>query len=60
MKVFLKISKNSQENMCSFIRKETLAQVRSCEFRKICKNTFLTEHLWTTASAHSLELILGA
>ena len=28
----------------------TLAQVFSCEFCKISKNTFLTEHLWTTAS----------
>ena len=34
----------------NFIKKETLAQVFSCEFRKIFKNTFFTEHLWTTAS----------
>ena len=27
-----------------------LAQVFSCEFCKISKNTFFTEHLWTTAS----------
>ena len=30
--------------------KETLAQVFSCEFCKIFKNTFFTEHLRTTAS----------
>ena len=30
--------------------KETLAQMFHCEFREISKNTFLTEHLWTTAS----------
>ena len=30
--------------------KETLAQVFSCEFCKISKNTFFTEHLWMTAS----------
>ena len=29
---------------------ETLAQVFSCEFYKISKNTFFTEHLRTTAS----------
>ena len=29
---------------------KTLAQVFSCEFCKISKNTFLTEHFWATAS----------
>ena len=29
---------------------ETLAQVFSCEFYEISKNTFFTEHLWATAS----------
>ena len=29
---------------------ETLAVVFSCEFCEISKNTFFTEHLWTTAS----------
>ena len=28
---------------------ETLAQVFSCEFCEIFKNTFSTEHLWATA-----------
>ena len=32
-----------------FIKKETLAQVFSCEFCEISKNTFFTEHVWTTA-----------
>ena len=31
-----------------FIKKETLAQVFSYEFCEISKNTFFTEHLWTT------------
>ena len=53
-KVFLEISQNSQENTCArvsflrklqteacnFIKRETLAQVFSCEFYKISKNTF--------------------
>ena len=54
-KVFLEISQNSQENTCGrvsfliklffnkaffFIKKKTLAQVFSCEFCKISKNTF--------------------
>ena len=52
-KVFLKISQNSQENTrarvsfliklqaeaCNLIKKETLAQVFSCEFCEIFKNT---------------------
>ena len=61
-KVFLEISLNSHENSCdrvsfliklqayNFIKKETLAQVFSCEFSKISKNTFFTEHLLETGS----------
>ena len=30
---------------CNFIKKETLAQVFSCEYCEISKNTFLAEHL---------------
>ena len=45
----LEISENS-ELTYKFIKKETLAQVFSCEFCEISKNTFFTEHLWTTAS----------
>ena len=62
-KVFLEISQNSQEKhlcqrlffnkvagqVCNFIKKESLAQVFSCEFCKISKNTFYTEHFRTTA-----------
>ena len=53
-KLFLEISQNSQENTCArfsflikfqagacnFIKIETLAQVFSCEFCEISKNTF--------------------
>ena len=46
-KVFLEISQYSQENTCarvSFLiklqKKETVAQVFSCEFCKISKNAF--------------------
>ena len=38
---------------CNFIKKETLAQVFSCEFREIFKNIFFTEHLWVTTSGIS-------
>ena len=48
--MFLEISRNSQE-------KETQAQVFSCEFREISKNTFFTEHLWATASISASKLI---
>ena len=34
----------------NFIKKESLAQVFSCEFCEISKNTFFTEYLQTTAS----------
>ena len=48
-KVFLEISQNSQENTCArvsfLIKLQTLAQVFSCEFCEISKNTFFTEHL---------------
>ena len=56
-KVFLKILQNSQENTgdtCNFIKKETLAQVFSCEFCEIFKNTLFTGHPWTTASGDKL------
>ena len=47
--MFLKISQNPQENICArvyfstkslFFKKETLAQMFSCECVKISKNTF--------------------
>ena len=42
-------------------KKESLAQVFSCEFPEIFKSTFFTKHLWATASGTSktkyLELI---
>ena len=43
-KVFLEISQNSLENKpkaCHFSKKETLAQMFSCEFCEIFKNTLL-------------------
>ena len=54
VQVFLEISQNSQENTCArvsflikllawpgtLLKKETLAQVLSCEFSEISKNTF--------------------
>ena len=64
-KVFFEISQNSQENTCArvscwirlqalglqLIKEEALAQVFSCEFCDISKNTLFTEHLWATASS---------
>ena len=41
---------------CNFILKETLAQVFSCEFCEIPKNTFFTEHLWATASEYCSKI----
>ena len=56
-KMFLKISKNSQENNCarvSFLIKDIEKEAgtgASYEFWEISKNTFFTEYLLTTASA---------
>ena len=41
---------------CSFLKKETLAQAFFCEFCEICKKTFFTEHLWTTASVNCTDV----
>ena len=43
--------------LATLLKKETLAQVFSCEFGDIFKNTFFTEHLWTIASAKNLKII---
>ena len=45
------------EEACNFVKKETLAQVFSYEFCEISKNTFPTEHLWTTASVITMYLV---
>ena len=66
-KVFLEISQNSKEKTCarvSFLirlqaetifKKETLAQVFSCEFYKIYKNTFSYKTLPVAVSEMSLD-----
>ena len=69
-KVFLRILQNPLENTCArvsfliklradacnLIKKETLAQLFSCEFCKISKNTFYTEHLRATGSERALHI----
>ena len=65
-KVFLKILQNLQENnrtRVTFLiklqaKKETLAQVFSCEFCNIFKNTFFTEHLRTAASVTTILVVV--
>ena len=44
----------------NFIKIDTLAQVFHCEFYEISKNTFLTEHVWTTSSNNSKNNIFNA
>ena len=41
----MKISQNSQAQACNFTKKETLAQVFSCEFCEIFKNKCFIENL---------------
>ena len=43
---------------CNFVKRETLAQVFSCEICEICKNIFFTEQLWTTASEFVTEMLI--
>ena len=61
--VFFEILSNLQQDTCArvsfliklqasaynFIKTESLAQVFSCEFCEISKNSFFTEHLWVAA-----------
>ena len=56
--VFKEISQNSQENTCArvcffFIKKETLAEVFSCEFCEISENTFPYRTPLVAASANN-------
>ena len=46
-KILLKISQNLKEGLkaCNFIKKETRAQVFSCEFCEIFRNTYFVERL---------------
>ena len=49
-----------QASTCNFVIKETLAQVFSCEFCEISKNSFSIEHLRTTASGSSPFKLVAA
>ena len=48
--------KGVRPEACNFIKKETLAQLFSCEFCEISKNTIFTEHLWWLL-LNSLKLV---
>ena len=48
---------NNVPGPCNFIKKETLAQVFSCEFCEISKNTFFTEHIWQLLLFLSLSVV---
>ena len=54
----VRVSVFIKNSLChNFIKIETLAQVFHCEFCKIFKNTFFTEHLRaTTSSASALPI----
>ena len=44
-----------QQQAYSYIKKETLAQVFSCEFCENFKNNIFTEHLQTAASEKAYQ-----
>ena len=52
-------SLNFNFKACNFIKKDTLAQVFSCEFCKISKNKFFTEHPQVTASVAGINQLLS-
>ena len=56
-KVFLEISQDSQESTCARVSHltETLAQVFSCKFCKISKNTFFFRTCLAAASVSFLK-----
>ena len=45
----------AESQACKLIKKETLAQVFSCELWEISKNTVFTEQLWTNCLNFSLR-----
>ena len=51
--VLRNFTKFTGKHLCQSL--ETLAQVYSCEFCEISNNTFLTEHVWVTASTHCIS-----
>ena len=53
--MFLKILQNLQEHTCASAKKETLAQIFSCEICEISNNTFLTEHVRVSTSQSVLD-----
>ena len=73
-KVFLEISQNSLENTYArvsflinlqtkawnFIKKEILAQVFSCEFCEISKNTFFYRTSLVAASVHLIIKVINS
>ena len=69
--MFLNISQNSQENICTkayfliklseacnFIKKNTLAKVLFCEFCEFFKKAFFTENLRVTASDIWMQVVV--
>ena len=48
--VLRNFAKFTGKHLCQSLKKEALAQVFSCEFCEISKNTFFMEHLRVTAS----------
>ena len=55
--VIRNFAKFTGKHLCQklFFKKESLAQVFSSEFCEISKNTFFTEHVWTTASVFIMK-----
>ena len=53
---FFRVSFLIKLHACNFIKKETLAQVFSCEFCEFSKNTFFIEDLLTNAAVYTFSL----
>ena len=58
-KLFLDILQNSQENSLQLYEKAALAQMFSCEFCKISKDTFFVEHLrWLLLNIYKIDMAM--
>ena len=58
-KTYVRVSFLIKSPACSFIKKEALVQVLSCELRKTSENTFFTENFRATASISSYYVVVG-
>ena len=58
LSVYAAVLRLYKKTLSTFIKNEALAEVFSCGFCEVFKNTFFTEDLQTNNSIHLLKLLL--